>query len=115
MAIRFSDAAAAMLAGDTGLRLGISNFYLDFFVGTQPTYANDAEAGQKIISFRKATAGVDVFIADTQAQWKVTLSGTSGSLTTVKIGGFDVLGGTIAFATTLTALATAAPWGLAFF
>lgn len=109
MAIRKSDALTFLEAGDVGLRRALSNCWIDFFEGTQPTTANGASTGyQKIITFKTGTSS-NAYVGETLPVWEVTLSGTtSGSLDTLKVAGFDVLGGAVTYATSFTATAAAA-------
>lgn len=108
MAIRKSDALTFLELGDVGLRRALANSWIDFYVGTQPATANAAATGQKIITFKTGTSA-NAYIGETRPKWKVTLSGTtSGSLDTVTIGGFGVLGGAVPYATSFTATAAAA-------
>lgn len=101
--LRMSDALTALMAGDVGLRRALSNCYVNFYTGSQPTDANQAPIGQKIIAFRKGTLGTEVVTMPVRPEWKLTLSGTtSGSLDTVKVAGFDVLGGAVTYATSFT-------------
>ena len=52
MAIRFSDAATALMAGDCGLRRALSNASITFYTGSQPDSANTGYGtSQPIISF----------------------------------------------------------------
>jgi len=112
MAIRFSDAATALMAGDVGLRRALSGAHLVFYTGTQPTSGNSSiGTSQPIIAF---TVNDGVYVADTKAQWKVTFTDTTANdtITSIKIGGaagtnsFDILGGTVtASATDDTTLA----------
>lgn len=109
MTIRKSDALTFLEMGDVGLRRALANCWIDFFEGTQPATANAASTGyQKIITFKTGTSS-NAYVGETRPKWKVTLSGTtSGSLDTVKIAGFDVLGGAVSYATSFTATAAAA-------
>lgn len=109
MAIRKSDALCYLEMGDVGIRRALSNCWIDFYEGTQPTTANDAATGyQKIITFKTGTSA-NAYVGETLPRWKVTLSGTtSGSLNTLTVGGFDVLDGAVSYATSFTVTAAAA-------
>lgn len=106
MAIRYSDAAAALLAGDMGLRRVFANCHMVLYEGTQPTSANDTiGSSQPLIS---VTNSDGVWTAETRAQWKFTITNATASdtCTSVKIGGaagtnaFDILGGTVTISDT---------------
>lgn len=118
MAIRLSDAACALMAGDVGLRRSLAGAHITFYEGQQPDSANDnIGTSQSIISF---TLNDSVWTGETRAQWKFTLTNTTlgDTCTSVKIGGaagtngFDILGGTVTATasddTTMAAQITAA-------
>jgi hypothetical protein len=92
MAIRFSDAATALQAGDAGLRRALANCSLTFFTGTQPTSANDSYgSSQPIISFTNADG---VLTADVPAVAVYDLTGwtTADTLTSITVASYEVLG-----------------------
>jgi hypothetical protein len=106
MAIRYSDAATALQAGETGLRQALSNANITFFTGTQPTSANDSYgSSQPIINFTLADG---VLTNETKTVWETTLSGLTGTagFSSIKVGGFEILGATIT-STTLPLILTA--------
>lgn len=108
MAVRLSTGLRARMQGDDGLRLALANSYMAFFTGVQPSSADAAPTGQRIMEFTKTGAS---FTGETQAEWKITLGGASGSLNTVKFGGasgWDILGGAVSFITDLATTAAAA-------
>ena len=95
MAIRLSDAAAALTAGDVGLRRALANAHMIFFTGTQPSSANSsAGTSQPIIAFTKDDG---VLTAETRPQWELVLSGIAGTavVTGVLIDNWDILGGSV--------------------
>jgi hypothetical protein len=59
VAIRLSDAAAALVIGNTGLRGAITGAKINFYTGAQPTSANDSiGTAQPIITFSSGGSGV---------------------------------------------------------
>jgi hypothetical protein len=97
MAIRFSDAATALMAGDVGLRRALANATVTFFTGDQPASANTGYgSAQPIISFTKDDA---VYTPNIEQTWKVTFSTYTPTTTidTVKIDNLDILGGATSF------------------
>ncbi len=93
--IRFSDAAAALLAGDGGLRRALSGAHMVFYTGTQPASANATPGtSQPIISFTKDDG---VFVAETRPQWEIVFSGITGTagLSSLKIDNWEILGATV--------------------
>ena len=106
MAIRFSDAATALMAGDSGLRRALSNASITFFTGSQPTSANDSYgSSQPIISFTLSDLQQTQEVRAT-AQFDV--AGITGveTITSITIGGYEILGSTITYATSDTNTAT---------
>lgn len=60
MAIRFSDAATALIIGDTGLKGAITGSKIHFFSGSQPSSANDSSGtSQPIIAFTASGLGLE--------------------------------------------------------
>jgi len=60
VSIRLSDAAAALVIGDTGLRGAITGCKINLYTGTQPTSANDAVGtAQPIICFNVTGTGLE--------------------------------------------------------
>jgi hypothetical protein len=107
MAIRFSDAATALMAGDTGLRRALSNASVTFFTGTQPASANESYgSAQPIISF---TLSDGVLTQEVQALAVFDFTGitTAETLTSVTVSGIEILGATVTYATSDTATAAA--------
>lgn len=95
MAIRYSDATTALIAGDVGLRRALSGAHLVFYTGTQPSSANNTPGtSQAILAF---TIGDGVYVAETQATWQTTLSGwaSGGGLSSIKIDNAEILGTTV--------------------
>lgn len=107
MAIRFSDAATALMAGDSGLRRALSNASITFYTGSQPASANDSYgSSQPIISF---TLSDGVLTPEVQGNALFDLTGitTAETITSITVGGFEILGATITYATSATATAAA--------
>ena len=72
MAIRLSDAAAALMAGDVGLRRALAGAHMTFYTGTQPTSANNAiGTAQPIVAFTKDDS---VQTEETLATWELVSS-----------------------------------------
>jgi hypothetical protein len=105
MAIRYSDAATALQAGDSGLRRALSNASITFFTGTQPTSANDSYgSSQPIISFTLADG---VLTQEVIALALLDFTGATGSetLTSITVSGIEVFGTTLTFGTTVNGVA----------
>ena len=105
MAVRLSTGLRNLAQADVGMQRALANAYIAYFVGTQPASADAAPSGQRIIEFTKAGGA---YTAETLAEWKATLSGASGSVNTIKLGGasgWDLLGGAVTFTTDLTTTA----------
>lgn len=95
MSIRYSDAALASLAGDVGLRQLVSGAKIIMFTGSQPSSPNESiGSAQPIVTF---TDDNGLYVAEIQSQWSYSLSGLTGtvSVTSITIGGIEILGETI--------------------
>jgi hypothetical protein len=101
MAIRLSDAATVLVAGDGGLRRALANCAVTFYTGTQPTTANDSVgSSQPIIAFTNADAQ---HVVSVRPIWTVTFSAYTSNATctvdAVTVGGYNILGGQLGVAT----------------
>ena len=110
MTVTLSTGFATNMAGDVGGRLMLSNCVLAYFTGAQPLTADapPTTGSQRIIEFTKSGG---VYTAETKAAWKIVLSGTSGTLDSLKIGGaagWGILGAVITYTTDLTTTAALA-------
>lgn len=104
MAIRLSDAAAALMAGDVGLRRALANAHMVFYTGSQPSSANSGiGTSQPIVAF---TVDDGVLTEETLANWEVVLSGIAGTagLSSLTLDNMEILGSTVTN-TTLAGLA----------
>lgn len=98
MAVRFSDAATALMAGDLGLRRALSNCSMTFFTGSQPTSANDSYgSAQPIISYT-LTDGVLTQEVTALALLDFTGITTAETITSITVSGIEILGATVTFA-----------------
>jgi hypothetical protein len=104
MAIRLSDAAAALMAGDVGLRRALADAHMVFYTGTQPSSANSGiGTAQPIVAF---TLDDSVMTEETLATWEIVFSGLTGTagLSALTLDNIEILGATV----TNTALGTIA-------
>lgn len=104
MAIRLSDAACALMAGDVGLRRALANAHMVFYTGSQPSSANSSiGTSQPIVAFTKDDS---VLTEETLATRAIVFSGLTGTagLSALKLDNIEILGTTI----TNTTLATIA-------
>lgn len=106
MAIRLSDAAAALMAGDVGLRRALANAHMTFYTGSQPSSANSGiGTSQPIVAFTKDDS---VLTEETLATWQIVFSAITGTagLSSLKLDNIEILGTTIT-STTLPLVANA--------
>ena len=104
MAQRKSTALVKFIADSGSARQALGNSRIYMYTGTQPASADDAVSGTLLCTLTKSGGA---FTAETLPVWQFTLAGTSGSLTSVKIGGIECLGGAISFTTDLDTTAAA--------
>jgi len=99
----------------TSLRNGLANQFaklmengcLDIYSGTQPTDADTAESGTKLVSL---TSAAGTLTQEVRATGTITISGTSGTITHIAVGGVtttgvEILGATVTWASSNTATA----------
>jgi len=104
MAIKVSTGAANRIADRAGYRSVVTNGRLQLYSGIQPTNADTASNGTLLCTVTNAAG---TFTAETVPVWTLTLSGASGSLDSVKIGGVELISTPISFTTDLTTTANA--------
>lgn len=108
MASRISTALRNFLLAKGSLTQAFAGGVLDVYTGTQPTSADSAATGTKLVTFSDASG---TWTAETPATGTITIAGASGSVNTVTVGSKNILDVAVDFdtdlATTATALAAA--------
>lgn len=104
MAQRKSTGLVNFMADSGSARTALANSRIDVYTGTQPASADDAISGTLLVTLTK---GGGSFTAETLPQWKFTISGASGSIDSVKIGGVECLFAAVSFTTDLATTAAA--------
>jgi hypothetical protein len=103
MALRSSTGLRQAIAGSYGWRQALANGRLRIYSGTQPATADTAASGTLLETF---TLSGGAFTAETRAQASLTLTGSSGSLDTLEVGGaIEILGAAVSFSSDLTTTA----------
>lgn len=104
MALRFSTGCRNAIAGGSGWREALMDGRLYVYSGTQPTDADQDVAGTLLATF---TLSGGTYTAPVRSQASITLSGASGSLDTVKVGGagYNLLSAAVSFDSDLTTTA----------
>jgi hypothetical protein len=82
----------------------MANGVLKLYSGAEPATADAAVTGSLLATLTKSGSA---YTPETQAEWKITLTGAAGSVNTIKIGGLEVLGTAVDFITDLTTTAAA--------
>lgn len=104
MALRYSTAARNFMAGIGGYKQAFQNGRIEIYTGAQPATADAAVTGTLLCT---VTSNSLARTAEVLATGSLTLStGASGSVNTLTVNGVDILGGTVAFDTSLTQTAT---------
>lgn len=100
MTMKYSKAARNGMAGKLGLAGMLAGGKLQVYTGAQPTNPEDAATGTLLCTYTDA-AGAHT--AEVRAVGSFALaSGASGSVDTITVNGIDILGGAVAFNTSLT-------------
>jgi hypothetical protein len=104
MAIRKSTALVNALSLGYGLREALAEGRLYEYSGSQPASADLTPSGTLLTTY---TVSAGAYTGPTRSTASLTLSGSSGSLDTVKVGGmnFNLLSAAVTFSSTLTATA----------
>lgn len=106
MALRFSTGCVNAIASGFGWRAALRDGRLYIYTGTQPANADTAPSGTQLVVF---TVSGGEYTAPVKAQAKITLTGSSGSVGTITVGGsaFNLLSAAVDFSTDLTSTAAA--------
>ena len=89
MTSRLSTGARNGLVGPLGLTGMFNKCIVSIYSGTQPTTADAAVTGTLLGT---VTLGSSAYTAETQATGSITVTGSSGSITSLTVGGFDIIG-----------------------
>jgi hypothetical protein len=92
MSLRFSTGVVNNIATGMGWGDILKNSTIKVYSGTQPTTANDAASGTLLCQY---TSGGSTLTAETRAACKMVLAGGSGSVSSIKVGGVELLGSTV--------------------
>jgi len=104
MALRFSKGFRNFLNEGGSIKQALANGKILIYTGAQPTTADDAVAGTLLVTITKSGAA---HTAEVSATGSVTLTGgASGSVDTVTVNSIDILGGSVAYNTSLSQTAT---------
>lgn len=104
MAQRKSTGLVNFIADSGAVRQALANSRIYVYTGTQPATADAAVSGTLLVTLTKSGG---TFTAETLPQWKFTISGGSGSIDSVKVGGVECLSGAVSYTTDLTTTAAA--------
>lgn len=91
MTLRLSTGARNAQVGPQGLTGAFNKFVVNIYSGTQPVSADAAVSG---VLLGTVTLGSGAFTPETQATGTVTVTGSSGLISTVTVGGFNIIGDT---------------------
>jgi len=106
MTARFSTGLRNYVADKGSYRDALAGGMLEIYTGSQPTTADAAPTGTLLTTITDASGA---HTNEILAQGTVTLTGGgSGSLNTITVDGIDILGGAVAFDTSLAVTAAAA-------
>lgn len=89
MTARLSTGARNGLVGPLGLTGLFTKCVVNIYSGTQPTTADAAVTGTLLGT---VTLGSSAYTAETQATGTFTVTGTSGTISALTVGGFDIIG-----------------------
>jgi hypothetical protein len=102
MTLRLSTAARDYINSAGSLKGAFQNGQIQIYTGTQPGTADAAPTGTLLCTI---TANSGAHTAEVLATGTVTLSGSSGSVDTLTVGGVAIIDAAVAFSTDLTVTA----------
>lgn len=88
-----------------GYQANLANGKLLAYSGTMPATADTAITSGTLLGTVTLSGGA--WTAETRAEWKITIAGSSGSVDTITIGGMNILPSAVSFTTDLATTATA--------
>lgn len=104
MTLRYSTGVRNFMAEDGSFRDAFQNGRIEIYSGAQPASADAAVTGTLLCTITDASAART---AEVRATGSVTLNtGAAGSVDTLTVDGVDILGGAVAFNTSLSQTAT---------
>lgn len=102
--LRYSTGLRNKVAGGSGWRTALANGRLEIYSGAQPSDADQAPTGTKLCTF---TVDGSAFSGETRASGTIqVVSGGSGSIDTVTVGGFPLIGSAVAWNTDVNTTAS---------
>lgn len=106
MSLKLSDGFKAALAGGMGYYDILKNGVVEMYTGAQPTTANDAPTGTKLATITLASGA---YTPETRGTATIALTGitTAETITSITVGGLEILGSTVTYATSADATASA--------
>ena len=104
MALRFSPALQNAVAADGSWKDCLDEGHILIYSGTQPATPNLAATGTLLATI---TSGAATKVNEVKATGVLTLSGSGGTVDTLTLAGMDLLGGAVAWDTSLTVTAAA--------
>lgn len=102
MAISRSTGLVNFVATHGSVRQAVSNCRIHIFDGTMPSGADAADTGSgAVAALATLTLSGLAFTQETRPKWRFTMTGSSGSVDSIKIGGVEQLPAAINFDTSL--------------
>lgn len=96
MTIRQSTGLRNYLQQNGSFRNAFSGGKLEIYSGSQPASANDAPTGTKLVVITDASGA---HTAEVRPTATITITGTSGTITGITLGGMQILGATVTWTT----------------
>lgn len=103
MTIRQSEGLRNHLQQGGSFRSAFTGGVLEIWSGSQPATADAAATGTKLV---KVTNTSGAHTPEVRATGTITFTGTSGTVTGITVGGMQILGATVTWATSNTNMAT---------
>jgi hypothetical protein len=100
--MKFSSGFVTNLCRSGGYWKNLANGVLKLYSGAEPATADAAATGTLLATL---TLSGSAWTAEVQAEYAFTVSGTSGTITNVKVGGLEILGSTVTWASDNTTTA----------
>jgi hypothetical protein len=98
MSLQYSDALANFLLANGSVKDAIDGGKIEIYTGAQPANANAAKTGTLLVTITKSSGAIT---AEVSAVGSIRFAGAAGSIDTITVDGYDILGGSVPFNTTL--------------
>lgn len=109
MSLQYSDALANHLLANGSVKDALDGGRIEIYTGSQPATANALKTGTLLATITQSSGAITAEVA---AVGSIRFAGASGSIDTITVDGYDILGGAVPFNTSLAQTVADAAYGI---